>query len=315
MMSALDRSAALDCSVFGAVEAVGDAWSWLVLSDAIIDGTSRFDAFQGRLGIARSTLSTRLAALCANDLMMRRTPDYLLTDRGVDFLACVMTAMAWGDRWCTDGVDIPVRVAHLGCSDRIGGELRCAACNDVVQARDVGFDRLPRPAFARSSQRHRAPGLDLLQRPRASSIAATLQVLGDRWSALIIRELFYGSHRFDEFAQRLGIATNILTHRLGRLVDHGIVVKTAYQLRPLRHEYRLTDKGLDLYPVPLSMLAWGDRWLARGRPPVKLTHRICGRRLHPVLSCSRCANRITLADIAFERTAVRRRPHPLSRPS
>jgi DNA-binding HxlR family transcriptional regulator len=315
-VSAVDRSAALDCSVFGAVEAVGDAWSWLVLSDAIMDGTSRFDAFQGRLEIARSTLSTRLSSLCANGLMQRRARDYILTDRGMDFLACVMTAMAWGDRWYTNGVNPPVRVAHLGCSDRIHGELRCTACNEVVHARDVGFDRLPPPATAvgGSSQRHRAPGLDLLQRPRPSSIAATLQVLGDRWSALIIRELFYGSHRFDEFGQRLGIATNILTHRLRRLVEHGIVVKTAYQVRPARHEYRLTDKGLDLYPVPLSMLAWGDRWLARGRSPVKLTHLICGRRLNPGLSCSTCANRITLSDIAFERVAVQRRPQQISRP-
>jgi DNA-binding HxlR family transcriptional regulator len=311
-VTALSRSAALDCSVFGAVETVGDAWSWLVLSDAIIDGTSRFDAFQSRLGIARSTLSNRLSSLCANELLRRRTPDYVLTERGTDFLACVMTAMAWGDRWQTDGVNLPVRVAHLGCSDRIHGQLRCAACNEVVHARDVAFDQVPRATLRDSSQRHRAPGLDLLQRPRASSIAATLQVFGDRWSALIIRELFYGSHRFDEFGTRLGIATNILTQRLRRLVDHGIVDRSAYQLRPARHEYRLTEKGLDLYPVPLSMLAWSDRWLAHGRPPVKLTHRTCGRRLDPVLSCSACASRITRSDISFEHAA---RPERVSRPS
>jgi DNA-binding HxlR family transcriptional regulator len=316
-VSALEDSAALDCSVFAAVEAVGDAWSWLVLNDAIIDGTSRFDAFQARLGIARSTLSTRLSALCANGLMARRTRDYVLTERGRDFLACLMTAMAWGDRWFTDGLDTPVRVSHVRCSERIHGVLRCAACNDVVRAGDVTFDRLPRAVSgaADQAQRHRAPGLDLLQRPRPSSVAATLQVLGDRWSALIVRELFYGSHRFDEFGQRLGIASNILAQRLRRLVDHGIVAKNAYQIRPTRHEYRLTDKGLDLYPVPLSMLAWGDRWVAHGRPPVKLTHRTCGRRLVPELSCSACASRITRPDLVFERAVVATGPEPISRPS
>lgn len=315
-MSALDGSAGLDCSVFGAVEAIGDAWSWLVLNDAIIDGTSRFDTFQARLGIARSTLSTRLAALCANGLMQRRARDYVLTERGGDFLACVMTAMAWGDRWFTDGVNTPVRVSHLQCSERVHGVLRCAACNDVVHARDVTFDRLPRAASgpADQAQRHRAPGLDLLQRSRPSSVAAALQVLGDRWSALIIRELFYGSHRFDEFGQRLGIASNILAQRLRRLVDHGIVRKDAYQVRPARHEYRLTDKGLDLYPVPLSMLAWGDRWVAHGRPPVRLTHRTCGRRLVPALSCSTCARRIIRSDIAFEHAVIRAQPEPISLP-
>lgn len=298
--------------MFGAVEAIGDAWSWLLLSDAIIDGTSRFDAFQSRLGVARSTLTTRLSSLCANGLMRRQGPDYFLTEKGMDFLACVMTAMAWGDRWHSDGLNLPVRVGHLGCSDQIHGELRCAACNDVVHPRDVAFDRLPRAAAANPSQRHRAPGLDLLQRRRPSSIAATLQVLGDRWSALIVRELFYGSHRFDEFGERLGIAPNILAQRLRRLVDHGIVAKSAYHHRPLRHAYRLTAKGLDLYPVPLSMLAWGDRWLSRGRPPVKLTHRTCGAQLRPVLSCSVCARPITRSDITFEYVT---RSEPISRPS
>jgi DNA-binding HxlR family transcriptional regulator len=82
--------------VFGATEAIGDAWSWLVLSDAIIDGTRRFEAFQSRLEIARSTLSARLSALCANGLMVQDGRDCLLTDAGTDFLMCVMTAMAWG---------------------------------------------------------------------------------------------------------------------------------------------------------------------------------------------------------------------------
>lgn len=93
------------------------------------------------------------------------------------------------------------------------------------------------------------------------------QVLGDRWSALIIRELFYGTARFEEFLQHLGIATNILSQRLQHLVDHGIIEKQAYQTRPPRYEYRLTAKGLDLYPVPLSMLAWGTGGWRRGSHP------------------------------------------------
>jgi DNA-binding HxlR family transcriptional regulator len=300
-MPALAKSVPLDCSVFGATEAVGDAWSWLVLADALIDDTRRFDEFQSRLEIARSTLSARLSSLCANGLMVQQGRDYVLTDAGLDFLMCVMTAMTWGDRWFTDGVDLPVRVAHIGCGKRIRGEMRCKACGERVHARDVTFNRRPEALNPRgdASQRRRVPGLDLLQRPRPSSIAATLQILGDRWSALIIRELFYGTKRFDEFQRHLGIATNILSQRLARLVEHGIVDKHAYQHRPPRHEYRLTDKGLDLYPVPLSMLAWGDRWLSNGEPPVRLRHLPCGKRLSPVLTCSKCRLPITRADVMF----------------
>src|SRR4051812_29454130 len=169
-MPALARFVPLD-SVFGTTEAVGDAWSWLVLADAVIDDTRRFGAFQGRLEIARSTLSARLSSLCGNGLMVQQGRDYVLTDAGSDFLMCVMTAMAWGDRWFTDGIDVPVCVAHVSCGKRIRGEMRCKACGELVHARDVTFNRQPEDLgpSGDASQRRRTPGLDLLQRSRPSS--------------------------------------------------------------------------------------------------------------------------------------------------
>ena len=304
-MRAIPGPAVLDCSVFGAVETIGDAWSWMVLSAAIIDGISRFDGFQRRLGIARSTLSARLSRLCANGLMERHEQEYRLTEMGDDFLACVMTAMAWAERWCNDDDgEVRVRASHRGCAGRIHGELRCGECRALVHARDVSFDRRPSPMAELPLRRQRTPDLELLQRVCPSSVAATLQVTGDRWSALLIRESFYGSTRFDEFQQRLSIATNILTQRLRRLVDRGILTRTAYRQRPARHEYRLTEKGLDLYPVPLSMLTWGNRWVFGDRPPVRLTHEKCHRLLTPILTCSACAEPISRADIAFSASAI-----------
>jgi DNA-binding HxlR family transcriptional regulator len=303
-MRAISGPAVLDCSVFGAIEAIGDAWSWMVLSEAMVDGVSRFDEFQRRLGIARSTLIARLTRLCANGVMERHGQEYRLTEMGDDFLACVMTAMAWGERWGDEDGDVRVRASHRGCADLIHGELRCAECRALVQARDVSFDRRPRLMAELPLQRQRTPDLKLLQRVCPSSMAATLQVTGDRWSTLLIRELFYGSTRFDEFQQRLSIATNILTQRLRRLVDLGILTRTAYRQRPARHEYRLTEKGLDLYPVPLSMLSWGDRWVFAGRPPVRLTHEKCHRLLSPILTCSTCAEPISRADIEFSTSAT-----------
>jgi DNA-binding HxlR family transcriptional regulator len=299
-MRAISGPEVLDCSVFSAVETIGDAWSWMVLNEGIVDGISRFDAFQRRLGIARSTLSARLTRLCASGLMERYEQEYRLTEMGDDFLACIMTAMAWGERWCNEGAgEARVRASHRGCADRIRGELRCEKCRALVHARDVSFDRRPLPMAELPLQRQRTPNLALLQRVYPSSVAATLRVTGDRWSALLIRESFYESTRFDDFQQRLSIATNILTQRLRRLVDLGILTRTVYRQRPPRHEYRLTEKGLDLYPVPLSMLAWGDRWVFAGRPPVRLTHDKCRRPLTPILTCSACTKPISRADIAF----------------
>jgi DNA-binding HxlR family transcriptional regulator len=136
-MRASSGPAVTDCSVFGAVETIGDAWSWMVLSEAIVDGISRFDGFQRRLGIARSTLSARLSGLCANGLMERHGQEYRLTEMGDDFLACIMTATAWGERWCHDAGEAQVRASHRGCADRIHGELRCGECRALAHARDV----------------------------------------------------------------------------------------------------------------------------------------------------------------------------------
>lgn len=302
-MRAIFEPTVPDCSVFAAVEAIGDAWSWMVLSEAIVDDISRFDEFQRRLGIARSTLSSRLSGLCANGLLKHHEQQYRLTEMGDDFVGCILAAMAWGQRWGDDDGGAQVRVSHRGCAEGIHGQLCCRACRAVVHARDVSFDRRPHP-MTEPLRRQRTPDLELLQRACPSSLAATLQVTGDRWSALIIRESFYGSTRFDEFQQRLSIATNILTQRLRRLVELGILTRTAYRQRPARHEYRLTEKGLALYPVPLSMLAWGDRWLFAGRFPVQLTHDNCGRQLAPLLTCSACAEPISRADIAFSTAAT-----------
>jgi DNA-binding HxlR family transcriptional regulator len=182
----------------------------------------------------------------------------------------------------------------------MSADLRCSHCRRTLAAREVRFERRPPPPDQRATaQRQRTPGLDLLERCGPSSVARTLQVIGDRWSGLLIREAFYGTRRFDDFHRRLGIATNILAERLDRLRAHGVLDRVPYQHHPTRYEYRLTEKGLDLYPVPLAMLTWGDRWLAAGRRPVPLRHLPCGRRFTAVLSCNSCGEPVRRPDIAF----------------
>src|SRR3954470_9045942 len=100
------------------------------------------------------------------------------------------------------------------------------------------------------------------------SIARALEVLGDRWTLLVIRDAFMGVRRFDDFQRDLGVARNVLTDRLTRLVEDGILEKRRYQERPERFEYRLTEKGLDLWPVLVSLMKWGDRHApAEAGPP------------------------------------------------
>ncbi|MEU6069758.1 MULTISPECIES: winged helix-turn-helix transcriptional regulator [Streptomyces] len=121
------------------------------------------------------------------------------------------------------------------------------------------------------------------------SIARTVDVIGDAWTALVLREAFYGIRRFDEFQQELGIARNTLADRLRRLVDEGLLDKRLYESEPPRHEYLLTEKGRDFFPVLAAMTRWGDKWLAGDEGvPVTLHHEVCGHDAHAETVCSAC---------------------------
>jgi len=134
------------------------------------------------------------------------------------------------------------------------------------------------------------------------SIARALEVLGDRWTLLVIRDAFLGVRRFDDFQRSLDVARNVLTDRLGRLVDEGILERRRYQKRPERFEYRLTEKGLDLWPVTMSLLHWGDRhYLHPDGPPRVIRHRDCGGRPTRHLTCTRCGAELGPRDVVAQR--------------
>jgi DNA-binding HxlR family transcriptional regulator len=128
------------------------------------------------------------------------------------------------------------------------------------------------------------------------SIAKSLELLGERWTLLVIREAFLGTRRFEAFLERLDVARNILSARLQRLVDEGVLEKVAYQERPERYEYRLTQKGTDLWPIIVSLLQYGDRYYAPDGPPVILRHRECGGEVDAHRMCAKCGARLTARD-------------------
>jgi DNA-binding HxlR family transcriptional regulator len=131
---------------------------------------------------------------------------------------------------------------------------------------------------------------------QACSIARSLEILGERWTILIIRDVFNRRRRFDEIQENLGVARNVLSTRLARLVDEGILEKRAYQKRPPRYEYFLTQKGLELWPVMMSLLHWGDRHLADSGPPVVVRHKGCGGEVDERGHCERCGQRLEAHD-------------------
>ena len=141
---------------------------------------------------------------------------------------------------------------------------------------------------------HRSP-----VKPCDCNLARSFELIGDHWTLLILRSAMYGVRRFDDFQENLGIARNVLTARLKKLVEAGIFRKTAYRERPLRHEYRLTDKGAALFTVIVGLKQWGDRYgvAARSGKPMDLVNRGDGRPLDPVLIDAETGRKLELTNV------------------
>ncbi len=132
------------------------------------------------------------------------------------------------------------------------------------------------------------------------SVARTVDLLGDAWMILILRDAFYGVRRFEDFQSQLGIGRNVLTQRLRALVEAGILRREAYQERPVRHEYRLTERGRALFDVVLALMRFGDDWLAPDGAPVVLRARVSGERVDPVVVDRRTGEAIDLRQVVAE---------------
>jgi DNA-binding HxlR family transcriptional regulator len=131
------------------------------------------------------------------------------------------------------------------------------------------------------------------------SVARTLSLIGDRWTLLVLREAFLGVRRFDELRRNTGAARNILSDRLNALVENGVLRRELYHERPQRYEYRLTEKGLDLYPVLITLMEWGARH--GGGRAMTLTHK-CGAAAMPHLACPECGESVRARDMQAPRT-------------
>lgn len=305
-----DRAPSLDrlCSVARTVEILSDAWSFLVLREAFF-GTRRFEGFQSVLRLPRNTLVQRLNSLTELGLLRKASYsnstrfEYRFTAQGLDLFPTMLALLKFGDTWLCGDQPPPLLLIHRSCGKPFTPVVSCSACGEPIDAHDVqyrngpGAGSCPRPDRKRS---RRASDPLVLERVRPCSVARTLQIIGDRWSFLLIREMFFGVRRFDEFLANLGIASNILTDRLQRLTEHGLVVKRAYQSRPERFEYRFTDKGRDLYGSMLTMMHWGDKWLAGGKAPLLLRHRKCQHDFHAEVTCSECRQPLDPHHISYE---------------
>lgn len=162
----------------------------------------------------------------------------------------------------------------------------------------VSFDMAARPLTAG------AQSVDSSDAPSGCSIEKALEIIGDRWTILVLRDAFRGIRRFDEIRRDLDIARPVLADRLRRLVDSGVLEKRLYQSRPKRYEYRLTEMGVELSPILVALMRWGDRFLSGADgPPTVLVHEPCGHELRQGFFCTSCRQ-------TLEPAAIRSRPGP-----
>jgi DNA-binding HxlR family transcriptional regulator len=146
------------------------------------------------------------------------------------------------------------------------------------------------------------------------SLARTLQVVGEWWTLLVLRDICFGLNRFEEIHAHLGVARNILKARLDTLVEQGMVQRLRYQRRPDRYEYVPSDKAVDFVPALLALVAWGDRWTAQDGPPVLFTHRSCGQDTVATVVCSACSAPLAREDLDLRPGPGMPEPAPAATP-
>lgn len=285
-------------SVSRALNIIGDRATLMILNVSFL-GVRRFNDFKLVTGIAPSLLTDRLRRLDKAGIMRRvqysKRParyEYKLTEMGVGLHDTALMTIRWERRWHFDPGSPMQRPVHADCGKEFTPEFTCAACGKFADARDVyavdgpgaGFDKPQGPrAHRRSTVLEESP------KSAQPMLERAMELLGDRWTSHVLAAAFRGARRFADFQDQLKIASNILTDRLGRLVEGGILKKHLYQVRPERLAYRLTEEGRDVFPLIMTLMTWGDRWLDEGKgPPMIVRHKSCGAKLVPKITCNHC---------------------------
>lgn len=293
------------CSIWRALDVVGDVPVLLIIEQAFL-GRRRFDDFVNQTGLARSVVSDRLAKLVEAGVLSKaaqRQSGYALTEMGRGLFPVALMILRWQHRWEPGERGFSVRLVHRGCGQAMEPVPQCSACQAEVDPRAVDWAPGPglaqvTPAYTRRRQQTAAASA---KRGNRTMVDSVIELFGDRWATLVVRACFTGIHRFDEIQRDTLMATNILSGRIERLLAQGIIKAVPYSAHQDRFEYRLTDKGRDLYPVLLALLQWGDRWFADEKgPPLLLTHRPCGNGLLMAPCCSHCGETLDTSGIAFE---------------
>ena len=301
-------------SVRRALDLIGDRWTLLILLSAFC-GVQRFDEWKSLHGISPSILSSRLKRLIERGILEQqpiepgsRRQGYTLTEMGADLFNWALAVWSWERSWVYRDSDHPVRLVHKTCGHSTSANFVCGHCAGRVGfysiriERGPGYDAIPVVVSA-GSRRTKSPAGPPVG--DTHHIGRFVDIIGDRWSFLIIAAAYFGVTRFDDFQAQLHIATNILSDRLRSLADDGMLARNRYREKPARYEYILTEKNIAFYQVPLMLALWGDKWIPNDAGAAFLRyHDHCDQPLTVKPVCNHCGEELKRADIDFESIGV-----------
>ncbi|MBE1579232.1 winged helix-turn-helix transcriptional regulator [Amycolatopsis roodepoortensis] len=281
-----------------ALELLGDQWTLLILQSLFLR-FRRYEELRLRLGISPTALSGRLRAMVEADVLVR-TPyrdarrtrhEYRLTERGLELWPLLISIWAWEREWVEGRRAVLPTLIHLDCELATSAPLGCASCERRVDARDVRARRLDDTGVveATASKRFRRKDADSLAGDPLMFFPDTMELLGDRWSTGLVVSALLGARHFSEFERELGIGPSVLSGRLSKLVDVGVLRTGTAKTRADAHDYRLTAKGLAFFPALAIIAEWSRGFEVPGQEPdITLDHVDCGDRLKPILLCDHC---------------------------
>lgn len=301
----------VNSAIAESLDVIGDRWSLLILRDAFL-GRRRFEEFRRYTGASKATLTRRLAALIAQGLMVKRATspssrrqEYCLSAKGAGLFPVSLLAWQWEHEWLPNAsISLPNELIHRCCKRPIAPQAVCGHCEQGVSLDEI---QLATSAVKSGKHINEIKSLSGQRRVRSASapesadlrLAGISDLIGDRWTLLLLISAFFGTKRYEAFAKQLQIASNILSSRLNLLVDNAVLQRQSYQDSPPREEYKLTAKGVSLFAIVIAMRQWAVEWEADPDAVAGLLHGSCGALLGIKVKCGSCGEIVAREDIEY----------------